>query len=547
LNINSFHFYNTYLTKPYVQVKLQKNREELMKLLFILIFVLRLATLYPDQIGQSELEDINAKYFELKNDFFAYVNLDKILTEYEEAIKAKEQLEKWNNVRITEANNLENEIQALQDEIQNTSAMVSEEKIIEKLGFVQQKLQEYYQYKDKIWGQNGEYEKKESELMQSLYNKIHFIIKSFSEETKLKIVMDESTGTLLGSNSENDITDLILARLKINNEETNGIKNFNIKPNKKVSNIKFGYINSDKVYAECKDAKDAKDKLVKWNKEMETKALTMEKEIQTLEDEIKNMSVMASKEIKDDKISVYQKKCDEYYQFKKKVWSKNGDFYKIDYEIMKPVIDKINESIKYISNEAKYDILLDANTGTILYTKPDYEVTDAIIKKINGSDVTIKDDGNISLKNLKFGYVNLERVHTEYIEEIKVKEQIVKWNKEMEVKVATMEKELNAIDDEIKNMSVMISDEKKNEKKADKQKKLQEFYLFKDKLWGQNGDYYKKNNELMQPLTDKIIQVIKQISEKEKYDFVCDSNTGTILYSEPQFDLTDKILKELNK
>lgn len=153
----------------------------------------------------------------------------------------------------------------------------------------------------------------------------------------------------------------------------------------------------------------------------------------------------------------------------------------------------------------------------------------------------------VAFAEMKFGYINSDKVLAEYSEAKKAKEQLAKWNKEMEAKAATMEKEIQALEEEIKNMSVMVSEEKKNEKMAEGQKKLQEYYQYKDKVWGQTGDFYKKNNELMQPIIDKINLVIKQISEQEKYDFVCDANTGTLLYSKPEYEMTEKILKELNK
>jgi outer membrane protein len=148
---------------------------------------------------------------------------------------------------------------------------------------------------------------------------------------------------------------------------------------------------------------------------------------------------------------------------------------------------------------------------------------------------------------MKFGYINSDKVLAEYNEAKKAKEQLSNWNKEMEKKAGDMEKEIKKLEDEIKNMSVMVSEEKKNEKMAEGQKKLQDYYQYKEKVWGQQGDFYKKNTELMQPIIDKINEVIKQISEKEKYDFVFDANTGTLLFAKPEFEITDRILKELNK
>jgi outer membrane protein len=148
---------------------------------------------------------------------------------------------------------------------------------------------------------------------------------------------------------------------------------------------------------------------------------------------------------------------------------------------------------------------------------------------------------------MKLGYINSDKVLADYNDAKKAKEELAKWNKDMEGKAVTMENEIKALEEEIKNMSVMVSEEKRNEKMAQGQKKLQEYYQYKDKVWGQSGDFYKKNSELMQPILDKINAVIKQVSEKEKFDYVFDANTGTLLFAKPEYEITDLIIKELNK
>ncbi len=153
----------------------------------------------------------------------------------------------------------------------------------------------------------------------------------------------------------------------------------------------------------------------------------------------------------------------------------------------------------------------------------------------------------VMFAQMKLGYINSDKVLADYNEAKKAKEELSKWNKEMESKAVKMESEIKALEDEIKNMSVMVSEEKRNEKMSAGQKKLQEYYQYKDKVWGQNGDFYKKNSELMQPVLDKINAVIKQVSEKEKFDYVFDANTGTLLFAKPEYEITDIVLKELNK
>ncbi|MBN1971869.1 MAG: OmpH family outer membrane protein [Candidatus Delongbacteria bacterium] len=148
---------------------------------------------------------------------------------------------------------------------------------------------------------------------------------------------------------------------------------------------------------------------------------------------------------------------------------------------------------------------------------------------------------------LKFGYINAERIMTEYSESKKATEELQKLSKDRENEAMKMEAELKKLDEELKNMSMMLSEDKKREKMEEGKKKLVEYQAFKERVWGSEGELARKNIELTNPLLKKINDAIKVVSEKEGMDYVFDATNGTLVYSKPDYDLTDKILMELNK
>jgi outer membrane protein len=77
-------------------------------------------------------------------------------------------------------------------------------------------------------------------------------------------------------------------------------------------------------------------------------------------------------------------------------------------------------------------------------------------------------------------------------------------------------------------------------KKAEAGQKLEEYF-------GDGGRAEQRYKELIEPLTKKINDVIKKISENEKYTLVLDVSMGTVLYASPSMDITDQALAELNK
>ncbi len=148
---------------------------------------------------------------------------------------------------------------------------------------------------------------------------------------------------------------------------------------------------------------------------------------------------------------------------------------------------------------------------------------------------------------MKLAFVNSEKIMAEYTEAGKVRDELTKWNKEKEGEAIKMEQEIKQLEDELKNMSVMISEDKKKEKMAYGQQKMQEYYAFKEKTWGQQGEFYREQNKLMQPVITKVQAAITTVSEADGYDFVFDATTGTLVHAKLEYDISDKVIIELNK
>ncbi|MDY0039089.1 MAG: OmpH family outer membrane protein [Desulforhabdus sp.] len=66
-------------------------------------------------------------------------------------------------------------------------------------------------------------------------------------------------------------------------------------------------------------------------------------------------------------------------------------------------------------------------------------------------------------------------------------------------------------------------------------------------LMESNAELNKLSNELTAPIVDKILEISTNIGKKEKYDFVIEVGKGGIVYANDDYDLTKKIIDELNK
>jgi len=66
------------------------------------------------------------------------------------------------------------------------------------------------------------------------------------------------------------------------------------------------------------------------------------------------------------------------------------------------------------------------------------------------------------------------------------------------------------------------------------------------KRFGKEGDLYKKREELVKPIQDRVFNAIEAIAKDRGYAFVFDvAGSMTIVYADPKFDLNDMVMQRL--
>jgi Skp family chaperone for outer membrane proteins len=121
-------------------------------------------------------------------------------------------------------------------------------------------------------------------------------------------------------------------------------------------------------------------------------------------------------------------------------------------------------------------------------------------------------------------------------------------NRRWEEEAKNMQQELQTKLEELESQALLLSDERKKEKETELQNLNIRLNQFQQEKWGNQGEVFTRRAELMQPVINKINDVIKKIGTDDKYDYIFDVVNGNILHvSASQPDLTEKVLEELNK
>ena len=118
----------------------------------------------------------------------------------------------------------------------------------------------------------------------------------------------------------------------------------------------------------------------------------------------------------------------------------------------------------------------------------------------------------------------------------------VQWQQEIEKKQADLDRMYKDYDAE----QVMLSDELKKKREDELFNKEKEVRDLQKKRFGFEGDLFKKRQELIKPIQDKVYIAIQKLAVDKSYDFILDKSEGiTVIFADPKLDKSDDVLKYL--
>jgi outer membrane protein len=116
------------------------------------------------------------------------------------------------------------------------------------------------------------------------------------------------------------------------------------------------------------------------------------------------------------------------------------------------------------------------------------------------------------------------------------------WQKEIETKQAELDKMYKDFDAE----QVMLSDVLKKKRQDEIFLKEKDTRELQRKRFGFEGDLFKRRQELIKPIQDKVYNAIQKIAVAKQYDFILDKSEGiTVIFADPKLDRSEDVLKEL--
>ena len=109
-----------------------------------------------------------------------------------------------------------------------------------------------------------------------------------------------------------------------------------------------------------------------------------------------------------------------------------------------------------------------------------------------------------------------------------------------------MQTELDKMYKDFEAEQVMLSEDlrkKREDQLFVKEKTLRDLQR---KRFGFEGDLFKKRQELIKPIQDRVYNAVQKLAVQRGYDFILDKSEGiTVIFADPKLEKSDDVLKEL--
>lgn len=146
----------------------------------------------------------------------------------------------------------------------------------------------------------------------------------------------------------------------------------------------------------------------------------------------------------------------------------------------------------------------------------------------------------------KIGYINSETIMQTLPEAIDAQ-------KSIDALVATWEAELQKMQadwkrkfDDYDKRKLILTDQVRAEQERQLRDLDQGITDYRNKKFGQNGELFQKQNDVMKPIQNKIFKVLEDVAKEDGYDFVLDkSGQILLLYANDKLDLTQKVIQRM--
>ena len=157
---------------------------------------------------------------------------------------------------------------------------------------------------------------------------------------------------------------------------------------------------------------------------------------------------------------------------------------------------------------------------------------------LNGQQVTAQTQ--------KTGYIDSEFILSKLPDYSGVEQRLATIVQGWATEIDNIEKEIQELKRDLQAKEILYTEQVRKDKQDEIDRKAADKERLVQSKYGPDGEYYKTQETLLEPIQQKIMIAVRTVAERGNYDFVFDrAGDFLFLYTKPQWNLSNDVLKEL--
>lgn len=152
--------------------------------------------------------------------------------------------------------------------------------------------------------------------------------------------------------------------------------------------------------------------------------------------------------------------------------------------------------------------------------------------------------GAIAAEPIKIGVLDLQRCIQESNEGKRIDESLKKKQTAKLEEIRKKEQELRDMNSELEKQSLMLSQEAKENKLKEFEKKQREYNYF---VQDAREEMQKLTTDARIAILNVLSGVVQTIAKEKNFDLITEKQNGGVLFVAESLDITDEVIAELNK
>ena len=146
----------------------------------------------------------------------------------------------------------------------------------------------------------------------------------------------------------------------------------------------------------------------------------------------------------------------------------------------------------------------------------------------------------------KFGYVDTDYVLSKMPEFKQAQSELTKLSDGWESEIQELSRDIESQYAALKAEEVLLTDEMRQQRIEEIQKKEAALTEYQKKIFGFEGLYFLKKQELIKPIQDKVFEAVEKVARENRLSIIFDKAADLVMiYTDPRYDYTDFVLDEL--